>query len=144
MVYEKNWAEYRKRRKLFWIIFLTYLPGVAIIGAPLGQLFKSETSYLIVAIIWMCAFAVSGLRFSFWKCPRCEKCFSLRWHSSNPFTSRCLHCGLAKWELSDTRSSDELSSDQFHCFKCGSIISESQTTCSKCGWSWSAGTGQTS
>lgn len=102
MSYESKWADYRKRRNLFGLIFITYVPCVLVIGTPLSQMLKSETPYYIVAIAWMIAFAVSGWRLSYWKCPRCGNWFFAKWLYHNQFARKCMHCGLSKWAVQNS------------------------------------------
>jgi hypothetical protein len=102
MGYDGSWKGYRKRRRLFWIVFLTYLPGASFIGILLERIFNSEYPIYVVAILWMIAFAVTGLRLTYWKCPRCDNhFFAKRWYV-NQFARKCLHCGLPKWTPIDT------------------------------------------
>jgi DNA-directed RNA polymerase subunit RPC12/RpoP len=46
----------------------------------------------------MVAFAASGIRVHLFRCPRCGERFTskgwLLFHVSNPFTGKCLHCGI--------------------------------------------------
>ena len=75
MTYDAQWREYRRRRNLFWLIWLTYIPGVLVIGLPLESLIKSEVPIYFVAFGWLIAFAVAGWRLSYWRCPHCGKWF---------------------------------------------------------------------
>jgi hypothetical protein len=97
-MYEQEWRDYRKRRKFFWVIFFTFLPGVVAIGLPLQLAFKSELPVYITALIWMAAFVISGCRLTFWPCPRCKKWYFTNWLSFNQFSNKCFHCKLDKWE----------------------------------------------
>jgi hypothetical protein len=97
MTYESQWNEYRKRSRLFRIIFISYVPGVMLIGIPLGRLFNSEVPVISTALIWMSAFAVAGWRMSHWKCPRCGKNYFCKWYLQNQFARKCVHCRLEKW-----------------------------------------------
>jgi len=99
MSYESQWQEYRKRSKWFLWVFLTYVPGAATLGIITTKLLNtdSETPFIVIAIIWMVAFAVTGVRLSLWKCPRCGKWFSTKLLYHNIASKKCLHCGLPKW-----------------------------------------------
>jgi hypothetical protein len=99
--YSASWAEYRRRRNLYWLVWLTYIPGVLIIGLPLSWLFHSNGAAFAVAGLWMVAFVAAANYLGFWKCPRCRKPFSRgRWYY-NPFARECVHCGLPKWAAND-------------------------------------------
>jgi hypothetical protein len=102
MAYEAEWRDYRKRRRLFWIVWLTYIPGVIAIALPLQYLFASETPIYFVALGWMAAFFLSGWRLGSWPCPRCGKWFFAKWWYGNLFARRCVHCKLPKWETVDS------------------------------------------
>jgi hypothetical protein len=67
--YRRQWQEYKRRNRIFWSIFLTYLPGVALIGFLLSRLFGSDMVFLVLAISWMVAFLIAQTYLSNWKCP---------------------------------------------------------------------------
>jgi hypothetical protein len=97
--YAAAWADLRWRIRLFWIVFLTYLPGVALITWLWPNLF--EGLGFIVAIPWMIAFIIAGFYRHSFGCPRCGKWFfSTDWWQ-NPFSRKCLHCGLQRWAKPD-------------------------------------------
>jgi hypothetical protein len=87
-------ASIRARRRLVWILFWTYLPGTAIVGGVLGRLLNSDRPFIVIAVVWIIAFMVSGSRVAGCRCPRCGLAFHQRglWH--NTFARRCLNCGL--------------------------------------------------
>jgi hypothetical protein len=95
--YTAQWAEYRRRRNIFLLMFLTYTPGVWLLGSILLRVFGKESGFFVVAICWMAAFVVTGSRMVYWECPRCGKWFHAKWWSSSPFARRCVHCRLSKW-----------------------------------------------
>jgi hypothetical protein len=99
--YSAGWAEYRRRRKLYRLVWLTYIPGVLIIGLPLSWSFHSNAAFFAVVALWAVAFMAAANYLGFWKCPRCGKPFSRgRWYY-NPFARECVHCGLPEWAASD-------------------------------------------
>jgi hypothetical protein len=133
--YEQQWREYRKRCIIFLIIFATCIPAVVLVE----NLLHSDTVFFIVSFVGMLAFFVAGIRILTWPCPRCGKSFYVYgsiWRSNPFFTGRCLHCGLPKWSVKDTRKTKELPFDQLYCLQCGNMISNGDSTCAKCGWSW--------
>jgi len=79
----------RRRRRWFWIIFLTYVPctvGVALINQNVA---------FFVAICWMVAFGIVGTVFTFSRCPRCGQfCFFRPMRITNTWRSRCVECGI--------------------------------------------------
>ena len=99
MTYEKDWEHYRRRRNLFWIVWATYLPGVALIGLALKSVLGSDIPIYVVAGAWMIAFLICGNRMAAWKCPRCQRSFFMRFWAYNPLAAKCSHCGLPKWTM---------------------------------------------
>jgi hypothetical protein len=80
----------RIRRRFAFILFLFFVPAVSVIDT----LFDSDVISIPFGLTY---FAVTGLLFislAFSKCPRCKKFFFSTWFWSNPFTNKCLHCGL--------------------------------------------------
>ena len=96
-IYAEKWDDYRRRKRLCWILFLTYVPGVFGIGLPLDRLFSSELPLGILAGMWMVALLVAGNYAIAWRCPRCGKPFFLTWWGYNSFARKCVHCMLPKW-----------------------------------------------
>ena len=101
MPYEDAWRDYRRIRLIFWAVFISYVPGASFIGILLQKLFNSEIPVYFVAATWMVAFLVSGLRLTFWKCPRCGDFFFAKWWGVNQLRRKCVHCGLPKWAQAD-------------------------------------------
>jgi len=66
-----DWTEYRRRRNLFWLVLVTYVPGVLVLGLPLQWLLGSEEPIYLAAGAWMVAFIVTANRMTAWRCPRC-------------------------------------------------------------------------
>ena len=101
--YAAAWQDLRRRRRLLWILFLGYIPGVAalcfLVGAPItsmGETQQGEVACAIIALLWIFAFAVAAIRLTFFRCPRCHRIFHSTWWRHNPFAHNCLHCGLAQ------------------------------------------------
>jgi hypothetical protein len=110
--YASAWRDYRKRTIIFWIAFLGYVPGVAAIFFAIGPSLAALTGIepnnigMMIALCWMIAFAILAIRRSLFRCPRCGGAFfSTLWYT-NSFARKCVHCGLAKWAVSDKQISD--------------------------------------
>jgi hypothetical protein len=105
--YTAAWRDYRKRRFVFWVVFLSYMPGVMAfflgVGLPLASMTGIKPDYFFFAIAgtWMLAFVVTNLRAVSFPCPRCGQHFFRTWWYSNPLARRCVHCGLPKWAMSE-------------------------------------------
>src|SRR5271157_3457985 len=97
-----SWEGYRKRRNMFLFAFLGYVPIVFVIAMATERLFHNITPASVVAIGWMIFFAVAGIRYQTFRCPRCGKWFFAKWWYHNIFTRRCVHCGLPKYASPET------------------------------------------
>jgi len=87
--YAEAWYRLRLVRWILALVFLTYLPGMATLAlrfpsVPGAYFFFGWAAVLLVATVTLATL----------RCPRCGKSFasSLTWN--NPFTSKCLHCGI--------------------------------------------------
>jgi predicted RNA-binding Zn-ribbon protein involved in translation (DUF1610 family) len=98
--YGVAWHDLRKRRIIFGIVFLTYLPGVLAIMFTVVPVLswltgaKPDYFFYAIAACWMAAFAVAGFRVSHFPCPRCGNAFFAKWWFNNPLARKCVHCGL--------------------------------------------------
>ena len=96
MSYEKEWNNYKRRWIWLVVIFVTYLPGVG----GLSKVFRlSEGMTLLLAILWMCAFMIAGLRVWLWFCPKCQDIYHYSFPFWNPLARECMHCGMKKNEM---------------------------------------------
>ena len=101
------WRRYRWWSRAFWLLFLAYLPAVALVDRLVRRSHgeAANTTTLVTALVWMIPFAVTGYRKGNFACPRCGEMFFRAWDDrpwrkswrSNPFARRCLHCGCPKW-----------------------------------------------
>jgi hypothetical protein len=88
--YEDAWKDLHARRTAgVWVlaalvpVYLLYL---------LERSVQSSITHLLW-YVWLAALSIVGVRIQLFRCPRCQYTFTWRalW---NPFTSKCLHCGL--------------------------------------------------
>jgi len=81
-------ADYRKRWLLLWFVFFAYL--------PLGALFMLfvPVDAMYFALPWMALFGIAGARVGYFRCPSCRELAFMSAIWKNPFSRRCLHCGL--------------------------------------------------
>jgi hypothetical protein len=87
--YAAAWRSYRWRFRLVALVFL----GGPVILQVLAGLRVGDAECTGVALGWLVAFVITGVRWRLWHCPRCQGHFFLL----NPFARRCLSCGLPKW-----------------------------------------------
>jgi hypothetical protein len=87
-----------RRRRWVWGLFLSYMPAAVVAGLI------NETIGNCVAIGWTIACAGATGLHGFSRCPRCGRHCFVKTTRSNPWASKCLHCGInlyrAKEELS--------------------------------------------
>ncbi len=80
----------RKIRARFWLVFLGFIPA-SIISFSLGKAFFI---FYFLFPIWIGLFFYIVFRWYFFICPRCRQFFHFSQSLGNPWTRRCLHCGL--------------------------------------------------
>ena len=100
-MYAEQWKEYRKRRFMFWCVLLGGVPFVGLCGYILDQILPvrvSNPAMLALGSALLLTYGVAGVRLTSWRCPRCRKEYFVRGILVNQLASRCLHCGLEKWD----------------------------------------------
>lgn len=105
-MHTSTWYNYRHRRNVFWILLLSYLPGVAVTAFVLRTATGSDAGVMFVAGAWLVAYGIAGWRFGHFPCPRCSRSFFIRRFMFCVWTRQCLHCGLAKWADPKTQVTD--------------------------------------
>lgn len=104
----ENYADFYKRKKTleikllssFFIIFpVIFVSGYFLhVGAP-----------LILGIIWVGCFIYFSCRLFFIKCPKCKKYYYMTsWGLGNPYTSKCMNCGLQKEQTDKERKIEKV------------------------------------
>lgn len=97
--YDSEWNDLRRRLLIFWIVFLSYVPGVLVLVLSARSLAPSldDQAPQWIAGMWLGAFAVAGVYRSLFRCPRCRRRFFCSWWYSNPYARKCVHCRLRRW-----------------------------------------------
>ena len=93
------WAEYRKRRRNYWLAFVALGPLWFVFG-PLGV--------PVFAYGVCCVLILGGLsiRSMMCPCPRCGEPYrggNLLF--GNPYAWKCVNCGLRRWEPTESKES---------------------------------------
>jgi hypothetical protein len=103
--YPEAWRYYRRWRILLWVGLIGLLPAEALIGAPLNRAVGSEIPTLVVFLTMTGMFLIGGWKSATFQCPACRRQFHCQRQAMirifsvyNPFSSRCLTCGLPKRE----------------------------------------------
>ena len=98
---EREWEEYRRRRRSFWKTFLSIVFLMICLGMvslvegpnPANKFVGAFALPLFVSIAVCFGLYLRALfRLRTWPCPVCGKHFSISWWSSWP-TDTCKHCG---------------------------------------------------
>lgn len=96
--YEAKWQEYRHLRRVNVIVFGGFLVLALIVAAVSNYYFQTFTPVLVLTVLWIPAYVVLGYRFTYWRCPRCNRAFSGSFgYHKGMFCQACIHCGLRKY-----------------------------------------------
>jgi len=91
MDYSRNWKDLRVRT----VVFISCWLGGFFLLILAMLLLGNKAMYLVP--VWLIAFAVSGMRWTQFRCPRCnEHFFQPKGERNNQFRTTCAHCGLPK------------------------------------------------
>src|SRR5262245_10047254 len=104
--YSWEWAQLRKLHRRLLMIAAAGIADAGFIASPIANSWRPIGLLLFLAWIIVLIMLFSTLfKIGSWACPRCGKPFQRvqrtfsNW--SNPFTGKCLHCGLPKWAETD-------------------------------------------
>ena len=95
--YLAQFKDLKKRELTVIAVFLGYIPAIACFAWAVSHFTKSETPIMVLAIAWMTLFAVSGLRVSFFKCPKCGGLFNRNKYWFTTRGRKCPHCGVNRY-----------------------------------------------
>ena len=108
--YRPAWNEYRRLRNKLLILFFPYMLVVGMLFLRAKPLLNSLI--FIVVFAWTIWLFNTAVRFYWWRCPRCGKCFAARWwYTKGFFARRCVHCGY----LNTARATAYPGQPQSHC-----------------------------
>ena len=71
MNYDDAWRDLHFRIRLFWLVFLGYMPGVLLIAFLLHEIFSGLDDRVIAwaAIPWMAAYGAAAIYRTWFRCP---------------------------------------------------------------------------
>lgn len=96
--YAAAWRQYKRRRATFWLAYLGGFAALFLATSLYVNLTGRPANWLSpFGLLLLLLYAVTAIRLTRWKCPRCEQPFHLLGIYRNCFSRRCLHCGLPKW-----------------------------------------------
>jgi hypothetical protein len=91
---DKGLARIRRRRRLTWFWFFSYIPAALLVTVA-----GPESLVAPVALCWMAAYLLSGALAVRTSCPRCGKRYCRDEQRWDPYTQRCLNCQLPLGDL---------------------------------------------
>lgn len=83
----------RLRQRRMGLIFVGFFPVALAVGFVTRFLSDSEAPVIVAMLLYGGLLTVYSLRLALTDCPRCDGFYHLNWWA-NPFTRRCLNCGL--------------------------------------------------
>jgi hypothetical protein len=84
----------RVRQRRMAYILLGLVPLVLVAGYLGGRSAESEMPFILAALVYGALLLGYSWRLAFTECPRCHDFYHWSWWA-NPWTQRCLHCGLS-------------------------------------------------
>jgi uncharacterized protein (DUF983 family) len=97
--YAMAWADLRRRRTRAWVAILAWLPVGGVVGAlaemALRPLLPVERIRgLLIGPPLLAIFAWFQIHRALFRCPKCGNKFHSTFLCGNPWTRRCLNCGI--------------------------------------------------
>ncbi len=98
--YQRDWENYRFDYRNFRLFFVgSFIAFLLPFVIGLVDKHFSNLFYLsIPAVIFFAASAYYILRLQCWKCPKCKNAFHRNDFYTWSYSSKCLNCGLRKYE----------------------------------------------
>jgi hypothetical protein len=84
----------RLRQRRMGYLLAGLVPFVLVAGYLGDRSSDSEIPFILAAVVYGVLLLGYSLRLAFTDCPRCHAFYHWSWWA-NPWTQRCLHCGLA-------------------------------------------------
>ena len=95
----KAWADLHKRLRHLLILYLSTIPGIALLSRLLSLGIAPDVAMPIAAGAWASFLITCSISLNQFHCPGCSQAFFRNVIFSNPWTARCCHCGLAVNEI---------------------------------------------
>ena len=101
--YERSWRDLRRRELLFWLVVLSYLPGVllTILAVSLFRYDVPDQFAFWVGGGWIASYLALAFYRRGFRCPRCHDFFLRRGRNQTSSSHTCAHCELPCWAPED-------------------------------------------
>jgi hypothetical protein len=89
-------------RFLFWLVILSYLPGMLVIMLVVNRVRDDVPEHMLayLSVAWLAAFLLASSYRRRFRCPRCHELFFRGLTGFDLHTQVCLHCDLPRWSAS--------------------------------------------
>jgi hypothetical protein len=97
--YQRQWSDLKRRKWLFWLLMLGVLPGIAASLLIVYLLWPAapDATFVVIVLGWALAMAAANANLLAFTCPNCGGHFFMTAaRLRNPFTSKCMQCGLPR------------------------------------------------
>src|SRR5262245_45618935 len=74
-----TWDQYRKSRRLMWVVGICLIPFVLVLAATLDELLHLPSVAWVIMGAWLAWWYIQSLRLMFFRCPNCGKLFFWSW-----------------------------------------------------------------
>lgn len=92
----------RVRQQRMGFVLMGLVPFVLVAAFPGNLPADSETAFVIAAVVYGVLLLAYSFRLAFTECPRCHDFYHWNWWA-DPWTEKCLHCGLTLKAQTDLR-----------------------------------------
>lgn len=94
--YMRTWRRLAVLQCLFAVLFIGYLPAMAILFSYFPDWPKEK-----IFFGWGIPFLIVAIALTAVRCPRCGEFFVWGWNRlyRNPFAQKCIHCRQPAWQM---------------------------------------------
>ena len=113
--YLRSWRDLRRREVLFWLVVLSYVPGILLIIWIVNEIRDDvpEHMFAFLSAAWIAAFVAAAAYRQRFRCPRCGQLLFRRLIGFGPDSPKCLSCRLPRW-ASNRRQPGVTSEENLH------------------------------
>jgi hypothetical protein len=96
--YARSWRDLRRRERAFWIVVLSYVPGVGVAIMAVHLIRHDVPEYFApwVGGGWLATYVIATFYRRSFRCPRCQHFFLGRTMDRGDSAQSCAHCELPR------------------------------------------------